>query len=56
MFYAHISLDFILNFIILPSLVELYARQIMIQDESRKKDECMNIANPSWRWPQEEGS
>ncbi len=34
MFYAHISLDFIL-----PSLAELYNRQIIIQDqdESRKK-------------------
>lgn len=49
MFYAHISLDFILQ-----SLVELYSRRIIIQDESRKKDECMSIANPSW--PQEEGS
>lgn len=49
MFYAHISLDFIL-----PNLVELYSGQIIIEDKSREKDECMSITNPSW--PQEEGS
>lgn len=41
MFYAHISLDFIL-----PN-VELYNRRIVIQDESRKKDKRISVVNPS---------